>query len=123
LGQENAKPKKMFKQMFPEVYEVFKKIKSKDKSLLPRLLQSIESYLMIDIIAGRISEEYPDVPIFTIHDSISTTEKYVDVVESIMKEELSKAIGHAPKLAREDWCKSKMEKHLDVLKEKSKVVA
>lgn len=123
LGQEDAKPKKMFKEMFPYVYEVFRQIKSKDKTLLPRLLQSIESYLMINVIAKRISEEYPDAPIFTIHDSISTTEEYVDVVEAIMKEELSKAIGHAPKLAREVWCKSNMVKHLETLKEKAKVVA
>ena len=123
LGQEDAKPKKMFKEMFPNVYEVFRQIKSKDKSLLPRLLQSIESYLMINVIAKRISIEYPDAPIYTIHDSISTTEEYVDVVEAIMIEELSKAIGHAPKLAREEWCKSNMVKHLETLKEKAKVVA
>jgi hypothetical protein len=123
LGQEDAKPKKMFKEMFPNVYEVFKQIKSKDKSLLPRLLQSIESYLMINVIAKRIAIEYPDAPIYTIHDSISTTVEYVDVVEAIMTEELSKAIGHAPKLAREQWCKSNMVKHLETLKEKAKVVA
>lgn len=123
LGQANAKPKKMFKEMFPNVYEVFRQIKSKDKSLLPRLLQSIESYLMINVIAKRISIEYPDAPIYTIHDSISTTEEYVDVVEAIMTEELSKAIGHSPKLAREKWCKSNMIKHLETLKEKAKVVA
>jgi len=54
LGQEDAKPKKMFKEMFPNVYEVFRQIKSKDKSLLPRLLQSIESYLMINVIASNM---------------------------------------------------------------------
>ena len=123
LGQEHAKLKKMFKKMFPYVYEVFRQLKSKDKTLLPRLLQSIESYLMINVIAKRISIEYQDAPIFTIHDSISTTEEYVDVVEAIMKEELSKAIGNAPKLAREEWCKSNMQKHLESLKEKTKVVA
>ena len=52
-----------------------------------------------------------------------TQEEYVDVVEAIMKEELSKAIGNAPKLAREEWCKSNMQKHLESLKEKTKVVA
>lgn len=123
LGQEDAKPKKLFKQMFPYVYEVFRQIKSKDKTLLPRLLQSIESYLIIDVIAKRISIEYPNAPIYTIHDSISTTEEYVDVVEAIMTEELSKAIGHAPKLAREEWCKGNMLKHLEALKDKAKIVA
>jgi len=40
-----------------------------------------------------------------------------------MIEELSKAIGHPPKLAREEWCKSNMVKHLKALEEKSRVVA
>jgi len=123
LGQEDAKPKKLFKQMFPYVYEVFRFIKSKDKSLLPRLLQSIESYLMLNVIAKRISIEFPEAPIYTIHDSISTTEEYVEVVELIMKEELTKAIGHEPKLARDEWCKTNMIKHLETLKEKAFAVA
>ncbi|WP_298367580.1 hypothetical protein [uncultured Lutibacter sp.] len=123
LGQEDAKPKKVFKKIFPHVYEVFRQIKSKDKSLLPRLLQSIESYLIIDVIAKRISEEYPDAPIYTIHDSISTTEEYVDAVEEIMKDELSKAIGHAPSLEPEIWCKSNIVNHIESLKEKAKVLA
>lgn len=41
---------------------------------------------------------------------------------SIIKE-LTKVIGHAPKLAREVWCKINMVKHLETLKEKAKVVA
>jgi hypothetical protein len=78
---------------------------------------------MINGIAKRISIEYQDATKKQIHDSISTTEEYVDVVEAIMIEELSKAIGHAPKLALEEWCKSNMVKHLETLKEKAKVVA
>ena len=60
-----------------------------------------------------------EAPIYTIHDSITTTEEYVDAVEQIMKEELSKAIGHPPKIAKEEWCKSNMEKHLEKLKQKT----
>ncbi len=122
-GQAEAAPKRLFEQKFKEVYDVFAKIKSKDKSLLPRLLQSIESHLMINVIAKRISVEYPFAPIYTIHDSISTTEEYVSVVEQIMIEELTKAIGHAPTIRPEVWCKSNMVKHLEALKQKAFAVA
>lgn len=122
-GQAEAAPKRLFEQKFKAVYDVFAKIKSKDKSLLPRLLQSIESHLMINVIAKRVSEEYPLAPIYTIHDSISTTAEYVDAVELIMMEELTKAIGHPPTIKQEVWCKSNMVKHLEILKEKAKVVA
>ena len=123
FGCEKAKPKKLFAELFPEVYKIFSDIKRTDKTVLPRLLQSIESYLIVDVICKRISEELPNAPIFTIHDSISTTQEYVDVVEAIMKEELTKAIGHPPKLAKEEWCKNNMKKHIESLKQKAFAVA
>lgn len=123
LGQEDAKPKKVFKKLFPNVYTVFAEIKRKDKTLLPRLLQSIESYLMIDVIAKRVAIELPKAPIYTIHDSISTTEEYVKRVKEIMNEELKKAIGHAPVIQEENWKKENITKYLDKLKEKAKTEA
>lgn len=123
LGQEDAKPKKLFKKLFPEVYDIFSKIKRKDKSLLPRLLQSIESYLIVDVICKRIATELPNAPIFTIHDSIATTEEYVDAVELIMQEELYYAIGYPPKLKKEPWELKNMDKYLNDLRERAKGVA
>ena len=119
IGQKDARPKKIFKEYFPEEYAIFAKIKKKDKSLLPRLLQSIESYLMIDIIAKRIAKEFPNAPIYTIHDSISTTAQYVDDVQRIMTEELTKAIGYPPSLSREEWDVFNIHKSLNDLKIKA----
>jgi hypothetical protein len=116
LGQKKALPKKMFAKIFPDVYEVFKKIKKKDKSILPRLLQSIESLLVIDIICKRISEELPDAPIFTIHDSVTTTHKYLDDVKRIMLEECEKNVGFTPKLKIENWDIENMNLELNKLK-------
>jgi hypothetical protein len=123
LGQEAAKPKKIFKKYFSDVYEIFAEIKKKDKTLLPRLLQSIESYLIIDVIAKRISKEYPDAPIFTIHDSIATTKEYVNEVERIMFEELTAAIGSAPAFKREEWDINNMSDYLNNLRQKTIEVA
>lgn len=123
IGQDEAKPKKLFQQLFPEVYEVFAKIKKKDKSLLPRLLQSIESYLIIDVIAKRIAIEFPNAPIFTIHDSIASTAQYINDVKRITEEELTKAIGHAPKLHVENWDTKYMYQHLDKLRKEASNVA
>jgi len=116
IEQEEAKPKKIFKKYFPDVYNVFAEIKRKDKTLLPRLLQSIESYLIIDVIAKRISKEYPDAPIFTIHDSVATTEEYVNDVERIMLEELTVAIGYAPTFSREHWDIEKLNEYMSKLR-------
>jgi len=116
LGQEAAKPKRIFKKYFPDVYDIFAEIKRRDKTLLPRLLQSIESYLIIDVIAKRISMEHPDAPIFTIHDSVATTEEYVNDVERIMLEELTVAIGYAPTFSREHWDIEKLNEYMSKLR-------
>lgn len=123
IAQETAKPKRIFKELFPEVYEVFSAIKREDKTLLPRLLQSIESYLMVNIIAKRISIEFPNAPIYTIHDSITTTAEYIDDVERIMTEELTKAIGYAPTLDRQHWDTVNMDRYINELNERARKVA
>ncbi len=109
--------KKLFKKLFPEVYEVFSAIKRNQKEVLPCLLQTIESYLIMEVIAKRISKEYPEAPLFTIHDSIATTAEYVDAVEKIMFEELQSAVGHSPTLSTEKWNRQILE---DFIKEKTR---
>lgn len=95
---EEAGPKKLFSEVYPTVYSYFSLLKHKDKSRLSRLLQSIESWLVLDRICERISDERPDLPIFTVHDSIVTTEGNQDYVQRIMKEEIQHYVGHVPVL-------------------------
>ncbi|GAA4289848.1 hypothetical protein [Aestuariibaculum suncheonense] len=117
----SSNTKKIFAQHFPEVHKVFTIIKSKDKSLLPRLLQAVESYLVIDVIAKRISIEHPEAPIFTIHDSTATTQAFVRPVTQIMKHELKSAIGYEPKLHVERWNKRIINDTLEGLQRKAEL--
>ncbi len=94
----NAKFKKAFAELFPNIYKVFSAIKAISHVHLAWLLQQLESYLVLRVIAKRISSEHPHIPIFTIHDSILTTSDYIPVVENVMKEELQKFITHTPSL-------------------------
>lgn len=103
LGQEKAEPKRIFKKLFPNMYDLFAATKKKDSTLLPRILQSVESHLMLNIIAKRISRERPDLPIFTIHDSIATTVGNEDYVQKVIRQELTRYIGHQPSLSVEYW--------------------
>jgi hypothetical protein len=103
IGQAEAEPKRVFKSLFPSVYKLFSLIKKHDKTNLPRLLQRIESYLILLVIAKRIAREKSKLPIFTIHDSIITTKQNEGYVQSIISEEMEKAIGFAPKLNIEFW--------------------
>jgi hypothetical protein len=109
LGQPDAAPKRVFKDLFPSVYEIFSLIKKTDKTLLPRLLQRIESQLILQVATKRIAKERPRLPIYTIHDSIATTQGNEDYVKKILEDELYKAIGYLPKLSTDIWQPSLMK--------------
>ena len=93
----------MFKECYPEVYEIIRIAKSKEKSTLALLLQTIESEVIIDRCCKRVSKEHPDRPIWTIHDSISTTKNHIDYIKQVMQEEFKAVIGIAPKLEITNW--------------------
>jgi hypothetical protein len=92
-----------FKKLFPTLFDFLELLKDGRNEALPRILQSIESYLIIDVISKRIANEKPWLPIYTIHDSIATTVGNEAYVKQIMEDELTKYIGHKPSLATEHW--------------------
>ena len=103
IGQDAAEPKRIFRDLFPNEYKLFASIKRKDHSNLPVLLQKIESKLMYERIVPRIHENRPDVPMFTIHDSIVTTVDNKDYVQRVMLEEMNSALGLSAKTKIEYW--------------------
>lgn len=99
----NKRCKQIFKDRFPTVHKIFSKIRGSEKgdrfSSYERfaiLLQSIESYLILDVIMKRIYKELPGTIAITIHDSIMTNN--VEPVLKIMKDELTFFIGFEPKI-------------------------
>ncbi|MDR2948833.1 MAG: hypothetical protein LBV71_06455 [Prevotella sp.] len=104
LNQPMYKHKKMFSKIHPNVYEVFRLIKSTDHATLACLLQSIESEIVLHRCCKRVWEEgNQEIPIFTIHDSIVTTVENLNFVKNIMEEELTNTIGVPPKLETDYW--------------------
>ena len=101
-GQTN-KFIELFRWHYPNVWRKFKIIKRGNYRRLSYLLQRIESYLFIETISKRISKEKPNIPIFTIHDSVSTTQGNEDYVASVMEDELERFVGIKPNLKVEKW--------------------
>jgi hypothetical protein len=108
-NKKSSSEKDLFKQLFPSVNTMFAFIKRTKKELLPIMLQTIESKLFLDRIAGRIAQERPELPIFTIHDSITTTLGNESYVERIMEEETIKAIGVRPSIEASTWSQSNIK--------------
>lgn len=93
----------LFASLFPTVNQVFTMIKEKNKEDLPCLLQSMESYFMLINVTKTIAKKYPNAPLYTIHDSITTTEEYGDRVRCIIVKELKRLTGLPPKIKKEHW--------------------
>lgn len=103
INQKEAAPKRVFKELFPDVYELFNLLKRKEKANMPKLLQRIESYVILLVVTKRIAIDKPDLPIFTIHDSIVTVDGYEDYVKGIMEQEMEKIFGFPPQLVISNW--------------------
>lgn len=105
--ETNKKCRQIFKNRFPKVDRIFSKIRGSEKgdqfSNFKRfaiLLQSIEAYLMLDVILKRIYKELPGTIAITIHDSILTgvLTNNVEAVRKIMSDELTFFVGFRPQI-------------------------
>ena len=114
-----------YKNKFPQVAALFKIIKKqyqgsdedKQHGRLACLLQSIESEIILHRCCKRIwDEKNHQVPVFTIHDSISTTIEHKNYVKNVMQEELTRAIGLPPRLSEEVWKEEALELQLDAIR-------
>lgn len=101
--------RKVMKKYFPEVLRFFTLInygyiKTKSQSngkihqgnFLARVLQKMESQVVLDIICKQIKSKLPEVPLITLHDGIATTIGNQYQVQQIMNVELEKFVGKPP---------------------------
>ncbi len=90
----------IFKTKYPGVHKIISQIKElgDDSNFFPILLQCLESYYILERVCKRMNKEYPRAPLFTKHDSVYTTEKYLAQLKSIMEEEAMNLFGVVPRL-------------------------
>jgi hypothetical protein len=92
--------KQRFEREFPTIAWMLRSLKQEDFRQVAWLMQSYESTLFIAIICQRIMMERPQLPIFTIHDSILTVPEGVEYVRDVMLEEFAR-LGIVPALKQE----------------------
>ncbi|MDR3057885.1 MAG: hypothetical protein LBU84_07075 [Prevotella sp.] len=90
---------------YGSVYNVFRLAKQgrRTHNALACSLQYLEAQLILHRICKIIGEENPDIPLFTIHDSVITTEEHVDFVLQIMRDVIKDAVGSEPTIKIEPW--------------------
>ena len=90
--------------VFPGLMEFCNSFKTKDEyNGLALLLQNVESTVVLRIVTANIAKEYPDMPLFTIHDSIGTTEDYAPILGPLVTSEIEKCVGLRPTIKEEKW--------------------
>ncbi|MEN5132574.1 hypothetical protein [Elizabethkingia anophelis] len=104
-----SKEYKVFKEHFPQLcscIELFK-THTNDKDAykqFPKLLQHIESNCVLDVVTAELAKQYPEMPIWTIHDSFCTTQQWFPMMEEAVNKALyDYSGGIMPILKSEYW--------------------
>ncbi|QDV44381.1 hypothetical protein Enr13x_42460 [Stieleria neptunia] len=58
------------RETYPDVFAFIRRVNAEDHGALIRLLQRVESSVVIHTVAALLVERYPDVPILTLHDAV-----------------------------------------------------
>ena len=87
----------IFKNHFPNVYQLIWDYKVKDFEQLSIQMQKQESRLIIDLVCKSLFNEYgSDFFCLTIHDSIVTVKSKADVVQKRIEDTFLKEYGIKP---------------------------
>ena len=103
LDDQSSIMKEMFKQAFPNVFRYIEISKERDYRKFSINQQKTESDMVLRTICKRILSEKPDIPIFTIHDSILSTREHIPYITTIMNEEVFKKYSILPNLKIESY--------------------
>ncbi|MBX9584959.1 MAG: hypothetical protein K2X87_32035 [Gemmataceae bacterium] len=91
-----------FEGLFPSVAGVIREIKREDYTQASKLLQRVESSLVINRVVRRLMEALPDAFVATIHDSVLTTRDVAGEVEAAVRREFGR-VGLTPTLRWEEY--------------------
>lgn len=91
-----------YSERFPTVARVITELKAKDHRRLSHYLQRCESAAVIHGVCERLRLDHPDVPVWTIHDSVMTTKPHVEVVRSVVHDQFA-AMSLSPSISEQDY--------------------
>jgi hypothetical protein len=94
---------KQCKDFFPTIIKFIEIFKLENNANYSRVLQNIESECVIDFTTKKIAEKYPEMPLFTIHDSIATTVDFATILKKEMTEYIFEFTGFVPRIEEEKW--------------------
>lgn len=94
------KMKAAFRKLYPSMLAV---IESADGRKLACFMQTIESYMVIGRTCLALSESFPSMPIFTLHDSIVVRCGDIQKVRVALADQFWEVFGKEPRVAVEEY--------------------
>ena len=85
---------RLFETHHPEILQWIRSQKAHGYADLARRMQREESDMMIGAVVLRLMEHHPEVPFYTVHDSITTVREHGELVGRVLKEEYERAGLH-----------------------------
>jgi hypothetical protein len=92
-----------FIKLFPAEGSIMSLLKKRSYRDFSIFLQKLEAKMILHQVCRVIFKENPDIPLYTIHDSIITTKQYADLVMDKIKTTYVEAIGMAPQIEKNTW--------------------
>lgn len=91
-NSKNSKSDKIFSSLFPTIHNFIKLYKNDygDYRILSHDLQKMESNLIFNKIIRNIINDYPNIPIVTVHDSIIFPKKHKELIDFIFDKNVRK---------------------------------
>ena len=92
--KDSKKLNKIFKNLYPSVYEYILEFKESRKNYkeLSHELQKMESEFIFNKVVKEIYDTYPEIILFTVHDSIIFPKSYQEKVETIFNKHFQNLI-------------------------------
>lgn len=104
LGKsQRARCRAVFDTMFPTLSAIFVAYKAANHKVLACLLQALEAALFLKVLAPRLRQKFPDMPLWSIHDCLILPMSHVDKAEAVLVQVLTERVGLAPQFGRKAW--------------------
>jgi hypothetical protein len=81
---------KAFEEEFPNIRQELADMKAHGYKKVAHAMQRTEAAFMFGKVIPRLLQENPQMPMFTLHDSVLTTPHYSQYVQGVMKDEFEK---------------------------------
>lgn len=87
------------RELYPAVFDAVAEWNyRRGHGVLPRLMQTVESGVMIGRVAARLLREYPEMPLLTVHDSVVVPAGCAPVARRVIAEEWQAEFGVEPRV-------------------------